>query len=64
MAYVLIYVVVGFLVSLGMSEIDKIEPEKDKITNTERIIFIILWPIILIEFIRGLMEELNYPKNS
>ena len=59
MDYVLYYVVVGFLVSLGMSEIDKIEPEEDKITNTERIIFIVLWPIIVVGFVKGLIENDN-----
>ena len=59
MDYVLFYGVVGFLVSLGMSEIDKIEPEEDKITNTERIIFIVLWPIIVVGFVKGLIENDN-----
>ncbi len=51
MDFLVIYIGIGALVSLAFSEIDKWEvigEEKDQLTNVERCIYIILWPVMLI----------------
>lgn len=58
MSYVIIYLLFGAFVSLGLTQIDKLDPDDSSLTDRDRIIFILIWPIILIEFIRGLVKEL------
>lgn len=58
MSYVILYFLFGVFVSLGLTQIDKLDPDDSSLTNRDRIIFILIWPIILIEFIRGLVKEL------
>ncbi|MDO6818094.1 hypothetical protein [Zobellia sp. 1_MG-2023] len=53
------YLIFGLTFSIIASEIDKMDIEnhsKNIMTNTDRIIFILLWPIILIYTIKNLKK--------
>ena len=57
MEYVLSYVLLGALISLGVSLMDKIYPDEEQINNIDRIVFIFVWPIILFGFLKGLFFD-------
>jgi len=61
MVFLIMYLGIGVLISMALSEIDKWEvigEEKDQITNVERCIHIILWPVILTVFLNSLRKYL------
>jgi membrane protein CcdC involved in cytochrome C biogenesis len=62
MKYSIVYFVIGLVISILLSEIDKQEIDgegRNVIENTDRFIFILLWPIIVVGFIKGLIENDN-----
>ena len=50
MEYFIIYLVLGIVVSIVLTEIDKIIPEDEeekKLNNTDRLLYIVIWPIMI-----------------
>lgn len=51
MNYILIYLLIGSVLTIMASEIDNLpsyDPEDIKISNSDKVIYILLWPAILI----------------
>ena len=55
MDFLIVYLVIGVFISMALSEVDKWEIDglgDEIITNRDRIIFILVWPIVLFGFLK------------
>ncbi|SMP03667.1 hypothetical protein SAMN06265375_101445 [Muriicola jejuensis] len=60
MEYLVFYLVSGLFVSIVISEIYKIKlDEEDKaiLSNIDRVLYIIIWPLMIYWIIKGLFTE-------
>jgi len=59
MEYFIIYLVIGLVVSFAISEVDKTKVDDEDINslnNIDRILYIIIWPLMIFWIIRGLLN--------
>ena len=58
MEYILIYLVIGLVVSIVISQIDKIQMDDgdcDTLSNADRILYVIIWPVMTYIIVKELL---------
>ena len=66
MEYFVIYLVFGLVVSILISEIDKIKmvgEDFDTLDNADRVLYIIIWPLMIYFIVKGLSTKSQKNKN-
>ena len=57
--YVTAYLAVGCLFMLVVERYQPYLPEKDRLTDRDKIVVILLWPISVIVFLRGYVQGMG-----
>ena len=57
--YVITYLTIGVVFMLVMELFQPYLPEKDRLTNRDKIVVILLWPLSLVVFIGGYVQGMG-----
>jgi hypothetical protein len=67
MEYLITYFILGLIVSIGISEIDKIKVEGSEaeiLNNMDRLLYIVIWPLMIYWIVKGFIISDTTNKRS